>query len=126
MFDLTDKSVYLSGPMSGLPDFNRGAFAAARELCERLGADEVFDPTRAWGHSNKHHTWYMRHDLHRLTQSEGNAPHFDAIVMLDGYEDSEGALTEMSVAIACGIAVVGIWELRKAAQGQATQKGGKA
>lgn len=116
MFDLTGKNVYLSGPMSGIYDFNSAAFEEARRVCIQAGVSFVFNPCTAWGHTNHHNSWYMRHDLHRLTESaEGGRPLFDALIVLEGYEDSHGAMLETQVAAACGIAVVGVWELRKAA-----------
>lgn len=111
-FDIKGKRVYLSGPMTGIPNLNAPAFRSAQIVCRLLGADEVFNPATAWGHASKPHQWYMRHDLHRLTQSEGDVPHFDAIVMLDGWEGSGGALLERSIAEACGIEVVTIAELK--------------
>lgn len=105
--------VYLSGPMSGLPDLNRAEFAAARALCERLGAASVFNPATAWGHSDRPSSWYMRHDLHHLTESDGDTPRFGAIVMLDGWHASRCASLEYEVARMCGIRLVGIRELRE-------------
>lgn len=110
--DIKGRCVYLSGPMTGIPDLNAPAFQSAAIVCRLLGADEVFNPTTAWSHASKPHQWYMRHDLHRLTQSEGDVPHFDYIAMLDGWEGSDGATLERSVAEASGIAVVTMQELR--------------
>ena len=112
-YDIKGKRVYLSGPMSGIPDYNAPAFAEAQEELIALGAEFVFNPARAWGHNDREASWYMRHDLHRLTESDGGAPLFDVIVMLDGWHASEGATLEYQVARACGIALVNLREVGK-------------
>ena len=58
---LIGSTVYLSGPMSGLPDFNRPAFFAAEDALLASGAVKVFNPARhppglSWEE-------YMRRDL---------------------------------------------------------------
>lgn len=100
------KRVFLSGPMTGLPDFNREGFAEARRACEAMGATVVFNPREAWGHTDKDRSWYMRRDLHRLTLSDGDEPMFDLVVQLDGWEHSNGAWCESRVAEECGIPCV--------------------
>lgn len=110
-YDIRGKRVYLSGPMSGLPNLNAAAFDKAQEELIALGAEFVFNPTRAWGHNDRPTSWYMRNDLHRLTLTEGERPLFDVIVMLDGWHVSEGATLEYQVARACGIALVNLREV---------------
>ena len=106
MIDINGKFVFLSGPMTGLPDLNRKAFAEAEELCLSLGAKIAFNPREAWGHTDKDRSWYMRRDLHRLTLSDGDEPMFDLVVQLDGWEHSNGAWCESRVAEECGIPCV--------------------
>lgn len=110
-YDLTDKRVYLSGPMTGIIDHNAPAFADAERRCRDAGAAMVFNPATAWGHSDRPSSWYMRNDLHRLTLTEGEWPLFDAIVMLDGWHVSEGSTLEYQVARASGIALVNLREV---------------
>lgn len=110
-YDLTDKRVYLSGPMRGIIDNNGPAFADAERRCRDAGAAMVFNPATAWGHSDRHPSWYMRHDLNRLTLSEGEWPLFDCVVLLDGWYASEGATLEYQVARASGIALVNLREV---------------
>lgn len=110
-YDLTDKRVYLSGPMTGIIDHNAPAFADAERRCRDAGAAMVFNPATAWGHSDRHPSWYMRHDLNRLTLTEGERPLFDCVVLLDGWYASEGATLEYQVAKASGIALVNLREV---------------
>lgn len=110
-YDFNGKSVYLAGPMRGHEDLNFPAFDEAQRKLYDAGASFVFNPARAWGHADKHASWYMLHDLHRLTESDGGRPLFDAIVMLDGWHVSEGASLEYQVARACGIELVNLREV---------------
>lgn len=110
-YDLTDKRVYLSGPMTGIIDHNAPAFADAERRCRDAGAAMVFNPATAWGHSDRHPSWYMRHDLNRLTLTEGERPLFDCVVLLDGWYASDGATLEYQVARASGIALVNLREV---------------
>ena len=110
-YDLTNKRVYLSGPMTGIIDHNGPAFADAERRCMDAGALMVFNPATAWGHNDRPTSWYMCADLHRLTLSDGERPLFDAVVLLDGWHHSEGATLEYQVARACGIALVNLREV---------------
>jgi len=87
-------TIYLSGPMTGLPDNNYPAFNAAAEQLRDRGF-EVVNPAEA----PTCDTWveYMRHDLVELIQ------HADALVYLDGWENSKGAGIEIYLANALGI-----------------------
>ena len=107
--------VFLSGPMSGVDDLNRPAFAEAKRVCEAAGAEFVFDPTHAWGHSDRPREWYMLRDIHRLS----GKPEYDNVLAnygytkdqvaytgcprLDGWHLSNGAWRESTVADECGI-----------------------
>ena len=42
--DLKDKGVYISGKMTGLPDFNRQAFLDAEKYIRKQGARYVYNP----------------------------------------------------------------------------------
>ena len=110
-YDIRGKRVYLSGPMSGLPNLNAAAFNEAQEELIALGAEFVFNPARAWGHNDRETSWYMRHDLHRLTESDGGSPLFDVVVMLPFWNTSAGASLELRVARACGIHIINLQEV---------------
>jgi hypothetical protein len=105
---LEGKNVYLSGPMTGIEDHNRAGFAEAERAALAMGARSVFNPREAWGHTDRPRSWYMRHDLRRLTQDKGDGldgPVWDVLLVLPGSEESAGALIERAVAEACGIEV---------------------
>lgn len=87
--------VYVSGPMTGIEQFNHPAFEAACESLRHAGY-EVESPHRA----PELESWeaYMRYDLALLLKC-------DAIAMLPGWEQSRGARLERLVAEALGLPV---------------------
>ena len=117
--------VFISGPMSGRPHYNAVAFAEAHALLRERGALVIFDPSWEWmrdtGESEQSHEVYLRRCIHELTrnQNEWDDCHsfYDAVVQLDGWQESAGAMTEYLVACACGIRCVPIEELRTYAGG---------
>lgn len=110
-YDFKGKRVYLAGPMRGHDDLNFPAFDEAQRMVYDAGADFVFNPARAWGHTDRQPSWYMIHDLHRLTESDGGAPLFDVVVMLPFWNTSAGASLELRVARACGIHIINLQEV---------------
>ena len=118
MISLDHKAVYLSGPMSELPDYNRAAFAQAEKELYALGAWYVFNPCEYWrADGNTLPDWsyadFMRADLHMLTSGTPGKRQFDLVVLLDGYASSRGARLEASVAEACNILSLTLAEIRK-------------
>jgi hypothetical protein len=98
--------VYISGPITGIPDFGRSFEKAAARLAEH--GHEPVNPAAALppcgdtcGEVKGRHSWscYMRNDLQLLLDC-------DAILMLDGWERSHGARLELYVATACGLIVL--------------------
>ena len=90
--------VYISGPMTGYPDFNYPAFHAAEQHLADLG-HEPLNPAR----HPKQETWadYLRLDLVDVLAA-------DAVAVLPGWECSRGAVLEVHVAHALGMAVLPI------------------
>lgn len=92
------KRIYLSGPMTGLPDLNFPAFHAEALRLRDLGHEVVnpaelnTDPTTGWHEC-------LRADIKALLDC-------DAICMLPGWEQSAGAHLEMHVAHRLGIDIV--------------------
>lgn len=90
------RHVYLSGPMTGLPDYNFPAFHEAGEKLRALGY-KVSCPT-----VNKPpcKTWegYMRLAIIQMLAC-------DAVAMLPGWQASRGAKIEMDLAVVLGMHV---------------------
>ncbi len=102
---------YLSGPMSGLPNFNHKTFNRATMLLRTSGMwDEIFNPAEQdrelfppdeyageWETENGEASLRvkriaMRHDLQWICN------HAEAIILLPEWEHSAGAQTELSLA----------------------------
>ena len=92
------KTIYLSGPMTGLPDLNFPAFHAQAARLRDLGYT-VINPAEL--HLDPGAPWHacLRADLKALLDCDG-------IVLLDGWERSAGAHLEMHVAHRVGIEIV--------------------
>lgn len=88
--------IYISGPMSGLPDLNFPAFNDAAAKLRALG-HEVFNPAEKQEESNQDMTWtdYMRLDIKMLMGC-------DAVALLPGYWESKGATIEWQLAKGLG------------------------
>lgn len=83
--------IYISGPMTGLPDSNFAAFHAAEAQWAARGWD-VRNPARNDGGSqHRGRAFYMRLDYKHLLD-------VDAIALLPGWQHSEGALSELNAA----------------------------
>lgn len=103
------KTVYISGPMSGLPDLNYPAFDAAQKYFKEAGW-EVQNPAEIGRNADamralipgmpplewKH---YMLGDFAALAAC-------DAIALLPGWEKSKGATLELMFATFCGLTVL--------------------
>jgi nucleoside 2-deoxyribosyltransferase len=86
--------VYISGPITGVDDFEKN-FQEAEDLLRKRGL-EVVNPVKIGEALEKdglklEYEDYMRADIAELMKC-------DAIYMLDGSEDSEGACCEYCIA----------------------------
>ena len=91
---------YISGPMTGLPDFNFPAFHAAAARLRAIG-HEVVNPAELDAmDGDKEMAWadYLRRDIKALMDC-------DSIAMLPGWERSKGAMLEFQNAVTLGMAV---------------------
>lgn len=91
------KRVYLSGPMTGIPQFNFPAFhRAAASL--RASGYEVINPAEMDAADPAPMTWeqYLRRDIQVLVGC-------DQIALLPGWENSRGAKLEKHIADALGM-----------------------
>lgn len=110
--------VYIAGPMTGYPELNYPAFAAAAERLRRLGF-EVVSPAEL----NPITTPYreaMINDILALVECHH-------ILLLDGWENSKGAALEHHIASVLGIEVIELNGHSELEQGviNSTSKGGQ-
>ncbi len=91
MAPLSELTYYLSGPMSGLPDFNRAAFDDAAVRLRARGLT-IVSPHEVDGV----HTYeaYLRADLQILVES------CYGLILLPGWPASTGAKLELQVTLA--------------------------
>ncbi|MDO4791859.1 MAG: DUF4406 domain-containing protein [Buchananella hordeovulneris] len=98
---LEGKTVYLAGPMSGRPDFNRAAFHRVAAALRRSahGVAEVINPAEVELPAGA--TWeeYMAVGLAGVARA-------DLVVVLPGWTGSRGASIEVATARALGLPVV--------------------
>ncbi len=110
-------NVYLSGPMTGIEDWNRTAFDKAEELlvCEPFNVVWIYNPAdhidEFKGLSHEMAIWRSIHSLVGIGSTKPLAPYYDLLVSLPGWEKSAGATLEREVAIACGIEVCELAEV---------------
>lgn len=102
--------IYVSGPISGIPEANRNEFEDAASLVREAGADALIPHHISPGHSGvcvpdgryerSGHTYacHMRADVLAMLGCDG-------VVMLPGWEQSHGARLEHQVAAVCGLPV---------------------
>lgn len=89
---------YLSGPMSGLPEFNAPAFHAAAARLRASGYEVVNPAELDAADAGRPMEWsdYLRRDIAQLVTCE-------AIVLLPGHEKSKGARLERHIARELGM-----------------------
>lgn len=103
--------IFISGPVSGMPDNNVAAFATAAYRLRQAG-HQVYSPMEDIPAKSKHEQAMLMF-LHELSRGDREAyacmnklflePWYDAMVQLDGWEESDGAQLEAEVADALGI-----------------------
>lgn len=107
------ETVYIAGPMRGLPEFNYPAFDATTTYLRGLGW-KVYSPAEEsrqkfgvqtgglTGHEpDDHRANALRHDIGIIIN-----PETTGIVLLEGWEYSEGACTEYAVARVLGLKIM--------------------
>ncbi len=90
--------IYLSGPMTGVPDHNFPAFRAAAEHFQQEGWEVVNPADNFGGRTDLPRGSYLRADVALLLQC-------DAIAMLPGWQASQGAKLEYLLARELGLPV---------------------
>ena len=97
------KSIYIAGPMSGLPDNNFSKFFYAEARLMSDGWDTI-NPSRFSGVFGEQPAGKM---LDACCEAERAAiPHCDAIYLLKGWENSKGAKRELAVALQHNLEVI--------------------
>jgi hypothetical protein len=94
---MTKKTIYIAGPMSGLPDLNFPAFHAEAARLRAQGW-EVVNPAEI--NPDKHLSWRecMMTDIAALVFC-------DAVQLLPGWQNSRGATLEHHIAERLGLAI---------------------
>lgn len=102
------RMLYLSGPMTGFPEFNRQAFEDAAYRLRSYGyhvinPHELPEP-EVEGFAGEMELWaeYLARDLWLFAKT--SRP--DALVVLPGWETSRGSMLEVAFAKKCGIPVI--------------------
>ena len=92
------RKVYIAGPMTGKPGYNFPAFYRLSAEWEERGW-AVMNPANSFNRSMKlTHPEYLRAALHLILQ-------VDALALMVGWEDSEGAKLEAAVARILGLPI---------------------
>jgi hypothetical protein len=89
-------TLYIAGPMSGLPGYNRPAFEAAQRALRHAGYDVQSPHTIDAGGEERSWTWYMRRAIRLLLECDG-------VALLVGWQESPGASMERYVAQRIGM-----------------------
>lgn len=92
--------VYISGPITGIPDLNRHAFEQAKKVLRSHGLIPI-SPIDVCAEASASWTWadYMREDITAMMGCE-------AITMLPGWKQSRGAKIEHDLAMALGFTII--------------------
>lgn len=93
-------AVYVSGPMTGIPEFNFPAFRAAADRLRERGYT-VINPADLNPDPSTSRYTCLRVDLAALVEA-------DALAMLPGWEHSPGARREVENALSMGFIVAPI------------------
>lgn len=96
-------TVYLAGPMTGLPDYNFPAFTKAAKHLRDQGINVCSPHELHDGDTTQSHQFYMRYALKALLDC-------DEIALLDGWTHSVGAQLEVYVAATCGMRINALGE----------------
>jgi hypothetical protein len=98
MSDLDDWIVYISGPMTGLPNYNYPAFNEVAEVL-RNGGITVCNPAEFFGgKGDRTREEYMLESIRCLIAC-------DSVVTLPGWELSDGAVLEIEIAKQLGLPI---------------------
>tara|TARA_R110002020_G_scaffold132746_6_gene296349 strand:+ start:230 stop:574 length:345 start_codon:yes stop_codon:yes gene_type:complete len=98
--------IYLSGPMTGIEDYNYPAFRH-RAMVLREAGYEVFNPAETDnGYQDHPRSYYLKKDVIAITEC-------DAVALMEGWENSLGVLLELHVAVAIGLPIYDAVDFRR-------------
>ena len=97
--------LYVAGPMTGLPDFNYPAFNTAADALRAKGHDTLnpadIEQYNLTGKPQEWR-WYMRHAIAMIARADG-------VALLPGWENSDGARLEHTIATALKLDIHPVW-----------------
>lgn len=96
------RRIYISGPMTGLPDLNFAAFEAAVKLIRLVDPTaQIINPHEIEHTYGAEGTWeqFLKLDLRHMLDC-------DLVVILPGWHNSKGSLLEIHVATSVNIPIV--------------------
>ena len=91
--------IYLSGPMANIADLNFPAFDKARDICLACGYEVVSPADLERNRSPRSYKENLRDDFRHLLEC-------DQILMLKGWQHSNGARVEFVIAKAIGLLII--------------------
>lgn len=92
-------TLYIAGPMTGLPELNFPAFFEAEQELKTAGFAVLNPADRAGRTSGMRWSWYLRRGVQDVCDADG-------VAVLDGWEKSRGACLEIHVARGLSMPVV--------------------
>lgn len=95
--------VYIMGPMSGLPDYNRDAFYDKADELRKAGCWPIHCADMPSGLSDDQ---YEKENNKRISTCR-------YFVLLDGWEKSEGVKRELDFAEKIGLMRIRLWRIEK-------------
>ena len=100
-----DEPVYTAGPMTGLPERNYPAFRRMQARLEARGFTQIENPCAPDDHPDDPHPWdwYMRRAIAQVVRCR-------TILLLPGWQNSQGAKLEHMIAKALGMPIYYIEE----------------
>ena len=97
------KVIYISGPMTGLPELNFPAFHAAAALLRQRGYHAV-NPAEIGAACGDDWSMCMRADIKALCDC-------DTLALLPGWQKSQGAHLELHIAHRLGLEILSLEDL---------------
>lgn len=91
--------VYVSGPMTGMPNLNYEAFHKKADELRRKGYSVVNPAEHFNGRQDLSRETYLKEDVKQLVSC-------NYITFLEGWKSSKGAVLEYLISLECGIKVL--------------------